>query len=97
MLNVLIKLETIVLFKEATFRLRVLRDPVEVNILNENQLVFSATTLIIDILLAEQELRVFKNELVWQSGSSKPATNLIQKSYLYSIAERVAQSEGPYS
>ena len=64
MLNVLIKLETIVLFKEATFRLRVLRDPVEVNILNENQLVFSATTLIIDILLAEQELRVFKNELV---------------------------------
>lgn len=51
------------LFKEATFRLRVLRDPVEVNILNENQLVFSATTLITDILVAEQELRVFKNAI----------------------------------
>ena len=51
------------LFKEATFRLRVLRDPVEVNILNENQLVFSTTTLIIDILVAEQELRVFKNAI----------------------------------
>ena len=51
------------LFKEATFRLRVLRDAVEVNILNENQLVFSATTLIIDILVAEQELRVFKNAI----------------------------------
>ena len=51
------------LFKEATFRLRVLRDSVEVNILNENQLVFSATTLIIDILVAEQELRVFKNAI----------------------------------
>ena len=30
-----------VLFNEATFILRVLRDPVEVNILNENQPVFS--------------------------------------------------------
>ena len=51
------------LVKEATFRLRVFRDPVEVNILNENRLVFSATTLIIDILVAEQELRVFKNAI----------------------------------
>ena len=51
------------LFKEVTFRLRVLRDPGEVNILNENQLVFSAITLIIDILVAEQELRDFKNAI----------------------------------
>ena len=39
----------------------------------------------------------FRMQLGWQAGSSKPATNSSQKSYLYSIAERVAQSEGPYS